>query len=150
MLQGMTAHYLTASTFDLQSGHTALVHAAAGGVGLLLVQICRMIGARVIGTVSTEEKAKLALESGADHAVRYDQVDFETEVKEITDGKGVDVVYDSVGRATFEKSLHCLKRRGMLVLFGQSSGPGAPSVPPGARRGSPPTPRVPCRRRTPP
>ena len=126
MLQGMTAHYLTASTFDLQSGHTALVHAAAGGVGLLLVQICRMIGAHVIGTVSTEEKAKLAFESGANHVVRYDQVDFETEVKEITAGKGVDVVYDSVGRATFEKSLNCLKRRGMLVLFGQSSGPVAP------------------------
>lgn len=126
MLQGMTAHYLTTSTFDLQSGHTALVHAAAGGVGLLLVQICRMIGANVIGTVSTEEKAKLASEAGANHVVRYDQVDFEAEVKEITGGTGVDVVYDSVGRSTFEKSLNCLKRRGMLVLFGQSSGPVAP------------------------
>lgn len=127
MLQGMTAHYLTHATFPLQRGQTALVHAAAGGVGLLLVQIAKMLGARVIGTVSTEEKVTLARDAGADHVIRYDIRDFETEVKNITRGRGVDVVYDSVGRATFEKSLNCVKRRGMVVLFGQSSGPVPPT-----------------------
>ena len=129
MLQGMTAHYLTFSTFPLRGGETALVHAAAGGAGLLIVQIARMIGARVIGTVSTEEKARLAREAGADHVILYEKEDFEAEVKKITDGLGVDVVYDSVGRSTFEKSLNCLKRRGMMVLFGQSSGPVPPVDP---------------------
>jgi NADPH:quinone reductase len=126
MLQGMTAHYLTQATFPLQRGQTALIHAAAGGVGLLLVQIAKMIGARVIGTVSTDEKGHLAREAGADHVIRYDIRDFESEVKNITQGRGVDVIYDSVGRATFEKGLNCLKRRGMIVLFGQSSGPVPP------------------------
>jgi NADPH2:quinone reductase len=126
MLQGMTAHYLTCSTFPLQSGQTALVHAAAGGVGLLLLQVARLMGARVIGTVSTDEKAALALATGADHVIRYDRVDFEAEVKKLTNGQGVEVVYDSVGSATFEKSLNCLKRRGTMVLFGQSSGPVPP------------------------
>ena len=126
MLQGMTAHYLTHATYPLQRGQTALVHAAAGGVGLLLVQIAKILGVRVISTVSTEEKAGLARDAGADHVVRYDIRDFENEVKHITQGRGVDVVYDSVGRATFEKSLNCLKRRGMMVLFGQSSGPVPP------------------------
>ncbi len=126
MLQGMTAHYLTHSTYPLQRGQTALIHAAAGGVGLLLIQISKMWGVRVIGTVSTEEKAELAREAGADHVIRYDVRDFESEVKNITQGRGVDVVYDSVGRATFDRSLNCLKRRGMMVLFGQSSGPVPP------------------------
>ncbi len=126
MLQGMTAHYLTHATYPLQRGQTALVHAAAGGVGLLLIQIAKMLGVRVIGTVSTEEKAVLARDVGADHVIRYDIRDFESEVKNITQGRGVDVVYDSVGRTTFEKSLNCLKRRGMMVLFGQSSGPVPP------------------------
>jgi NADPH2:quinone reductase len=126
MLQGMTAHYLTHATYPLQRGQTALVHAAAGGVGLLLTQIAKMIGARIIGTVSTEEKEALARAAGADHVIRYDKRDFEAEVKNITQGRGVDVVYDSVGRATFDKSLNCLKRRGMMILFGQSSGPVPP------------------------
>jgi NADPH2:quinone reductase len=126
MLQGMTAHYLTHATYPLQRGQTALVHAAAGGVGLLLVQIAGILGARVIGTVSTEEKANLAREAGCTNVIRYDIRDFEGEVKHITQGRGVDVVYDSVGRATFEKSLNCLKRRGLMVLFGQSSGPVPP------------------------
>jgi NADPH2:quinone reductase len=122
MLQGMTAHYLTYSAFPLRSGETVLLHAAAGGVGLLLIQMAKKIGAKVIGTVSTEEKAELARGAGADHIILYSQVDFEAEVKKITGGAGVDVVYDSVGRTTFDKSLSCLKRRGMMVLFGQSSG----------------------------
>jgi NADPH:quinone reductase len=126
MLQGMTAHYLTHASYPLQRGQTALVHAAAGGVGLLLIQIAKMIGARIIGTVSTEEKEALARDAGADHVIRYDIRDFEAEVKNITQGRGVDVVYDSVGRVTFDKSLNCLKRRGMMVLFGQSSGPVPP------------------------
>lgn len=126
MLQGMTAHYLTHSTFPLQRGQTALIHAAAGGAGLLLIQIAKLLGARVIGTVSTQEKEELARNAGADHVIRYDIRDFEAEVKNITQGRGVDVVYDSVGRTTFDRSLGCLKRRGMLVLFGQSSG----AVPP--------------------
>jgi len=126
MLQGMTAHYLAFSTFALQRGQTALVHAAAGGVGLLLVQIAKRIGARVIGTAGTEEKASLAREAGADHVILYKTQDFETEVKRLTEGRGVDVVYDSVGQATFEKSMNSLTRRGMAVLFGQSSGPVPP------------------------
>jgi NADPH:quinone reductase len=126
MLQGMTAHYLTYSTYPLRKGETLLLHAAAGGVGLLLTQIAKKIGATVIGTVSTEEKAALAKDAGADHVIFYTRTDFEEEVKKITAGAGVDVVYDSVGRTTFEKSLNCLKRRGMLVLFGQSSGPVPP------------------------
>lgn len=126
MLQGMTAHYLTHSTFRLEPGHKALVHAAAGGVGLLLVQIAKRSGAHVIGTVSTEAKAQLALKAGADQVVVYMSQDFEAEVKKLTGGRGVDVVYDSVGIATYEKSLLSLAPRGMLVLYGQSSG----AVPP--------------------
>jgi NADPH:quinone reductase len=123
MLQGMTAHYLTHSTYALKGGDVALVHAAAGGVGLLLIQVAKMLGARVIGTVSTEAKAQLAKEVGADDVILYTQSDFLAEVKKLTDGKGVHVVYDSVGATTFEKSLDCLRPRGYLVLFGQSSGP---------------------------
>jgi NADPH:quinone reductase len=126
MLQGMTAHYLTYSTFPLRQGEIALVHAAAGGVGLLLTQIAKSIGATVIGTVSTEAKAALAKEAGVDHVIQYKQADFEQEVKKITSGAGVHVVYDSVGCTTFDKSLNCLRRRGMMVLFGQSSGPVPP------------------------
>jgi NADPH2:quinone reductase len=122
MLQGLTAHYLTHSTYPLKPGDVALVHAAAGGVGHLLVQIAKQRGARVIGTVSTEEKARLARESGADEVIVYTKADFEAEVKRLTGGRGVDVVYDSVGQATFDKSLNCLRPRGMMVLFGQSSG----------------------------
>jgi NADPH:quinone reductase len=122
MLQGMTAHYLTRSTFPLKSGDTALVHAAAGGVGLLLIQLAKAIGARVIGTVSTEEKAQLARQAGADEVILYTQQDFETESKRLTGGRGVDVVYDSVGATTFQKSLSSLRPRGTLALFGQSSG----------------------------
>ncbi len=129
MLQGLTAHYLTHSTFPLRKGETVLIHAAAGGVGLLLIQIAKIIGAGVIGTVSTDEKAALAANAGADNIVRYTRDDFELEVKRITGGTGVDVVYDSVGKTTFEKSLNCLKRRGMMVLFGQSSGPVPPMEP---------------------
>jgi len=129
MLQGMTAHYLTRSTYPLKAGDTALVHAAAGGAGLLLVQIAKMLGARVIGTVSTELKAELARQAGADEVILYTQRDFLAEVKRITDGKGVHVVYDSVGVSTFDKSLDCLRPRGFLVLFGQSSGPVAPFDP---------------------
>lgn len=123
MLQGMTAHYLTHSTFPLTSGQTCLVHAAAGGAGRLTAQMAKMRGARVIGTVSTEEKAAVAAKAGVDHPIVYTAVDFEAEVKRITAGAGVDVVYDSVGKTTFEKSLACLRPRGMMVLFGQSSGP---------------------------
>ena len=112
MLQGMTAHYLAYSTFPLKRGDTALVQAAAGGVGLLLVQMAHDIGARVIGTASTEEKAKLAREAGADEIILYTQVDFESETKRLTQGKGVDVVYDSVGKTTFEKGLNVLRPRG--------------------------------------
>jgi NADPH2:quinone reductase len=129
MLQGMTAHYLTYSTYPLKQGETALVHAAAGGVGLLLVQIAKMRGARAIGTVSTEAKAALAKQAGADDVILYTQTDFLTEVKKLTDGKGVHVVYDSVGATTFDKSLDCLRPRGYLVLFGQSSGPVPPFDP---------------------
>ena len=122
MLQGMTAHYLTHSTYPLQAGDTALVHAAAGGTGALIVQMAKMRGARVIGTVGTEEKASLAKEAGADEAIIYTQIDFEPAVKQLTGGKGVNVVYDSVGRDTFMKSLNCLRPRGYMVLFGQASG----------------------------
>jgi NADPH2:quinone reductase len=126
MLQGMTAHYLSHDTYPLKRGETALVHAAAGGVGLLLVQMAHHIGARVIATVSTDEKAKLAREAGADEVILYTQSDFEAETKRLTGGKGVDVVYDSVGKTTFEKGLNLLRPRGMMVLFGGSSG----AVPP--------------------
>ena len=126
MLQGMTAHYLSHSTYPLRKGETALVHAAAGGVGLLLTQMAHNIGARVIATVSTDEKAKLAREAGADEVILYTQSDFEIETKRLTGGKGVDVVYDSVGKTTFEKGLNILRPRGMMVLFGGSSG----AVPP--------------------
>src|SRR4051812_46009786 len=123
MLQGMTAHYLTHSTFPLQSGQTCLIHAAAGGTGLLLVQIAKLLGATVIGTASTEEKAQLAKEQGADHVIPYSETDFVPDVKKLTRDRGVDVVYDSVGAGTFAKSLDCLRPRGMMVSFGQSSGP---------------------------
>jgi NADPH:quinone reductase len=126
MLQGMTAHYLSHDTYPLKRGETALLHAAAGGVGLLLVQMAHNIGARVIATVSTEEKAKLARGAGADEVILYTQADFEAETKRLTGGKGVDVVYDSVGKTTFEKGLNILRPRGMMVLFGGSSG----AVPP--------------------
>jgi len=123
MLQGMTAHYLSESTYPLKAGDTCLVHAAAGGVGLLLVQMAKRRGARVFGTVSTDEKAALARGAGADEVIRYTKADFLGEVKRLTEGRGVQVVYDSVGQATFDKSLDCLAPRGILVLFGQSSGP---------------------------
>lgn len=126
MLQGTTAHYLTHSTFPLKRGDTALIHAAAGGVGLLLVQIAKRLGARVIGTTGTEEKAALAREAGADEVIIYTRQDFEAETKRLTGGRGVDVVYDSVGKTTFDHSLNCLRPRGYMVLFGQSSG----AVPP--------------------
>jgi NADPH:quinone reductase len=122
MLQGMTAHYLSHDTYPLKKGETALVHAGAGGVGLLLVQMAHNIGARVIATVSTEEKAKLARGAGAHDVILYTQDDFEVETKKLTGGKGVDVVYDSVGKTTFEKGLNVLRPRGMMVLFGGSSG----------------------------
>jgi len=122
LLQGMTAHFLTHSTFPLKQGDTTLIHAAAGGVGLLLVQMAKMLGATVIGTTSSEEKAQLVRQAGADHVILYTQTDFEAETKRLTEGRGVDVVYDSVGQTTFEKSLNVLRMRGMLVLFGQSSG----------------------------
>jgi len=125
MLQGMTAHYLVKSTFALQPGHAALIHAAAGGVGLLLTQMAKSLGATVIGTVGSADKAKLAREAGADEVVLYSEQDFESETKRITGGKGVDVVYDSVGAATFLKSINCLRPRGMMVSFGNASGPAA-------------------------
>jgi len=129
MLQGMTAHYLLYDTYPLKKGETALIHAAAGGVGLLLVQMAHNIGARVIGTVSTEEKAKLARGAGADEIILYAQIDFEAEAKRQTGGKGVDVVYDSVGKTTFEKGLNLLRPRGYMVLYGGSSGPVPPIDP---------------------
>lgn len=122
LLQGLTAHYLAYSTFPLKSEHMILVHAAAGGVGTLLTQLAKCMGATVIGTVSTQEKADVALRNGVDHIVLYSEMDFEAEVDKLTDGNGVDVVYDSVGRMTFDKSLNSLKRRGCMVLYGQSSG----------------------------
>lgn len=129
LLQGMTAHYLVCDTFPLQSGDVALVHAAAGGVGLLLTQMCKQRGARVIATVGSDDKAQLARAMGADEVILYTQQDFEVEVKRLMGGKGVHVVYDSVGKDTFDKSLNCLKPRGMLVLYGQSSGAVAPLDP---------------------
>lgn len=129
MLQGMTAHYLVHSTYPLKSGETALIHAGAGGVGLLLIQMAKMIGAQVITTVSTEAKAELARGAGADHVILYTQQDFLEEVKRITDGVGVQVAYDSVGLTTYEKSLDSLAPRGYLALFGQSSGV-VPPIPP--------------------
>ena len=126
MLQGMTAHYLTHSTFPLEPGHTCLVHAAAGGAGGLTVQMAKMRGARVFGTVSTEEKARIARQAGADEVILYTARDFVAEVKRLTDGRGVDVIYDSVGAATFLPGLNAIRPRGMMVLFGQSSG----AVPP--------------------
>jgi NADPH:quinone reductase len=137
MLQGMTAHYLTHSTYAIQRGDTILLHAAAGGAGLLIAQMAKHRGARVIGTVSTEEKARLARSAGVDEVILYTQTDFESEVKKLTEGKGLPVVYDSVGKTTYEKSLNCLRPRGMLVLFGQSSGP-VPPLDPGilAAKGS--------------
>jgi NADPH:quinone reductase len=126
MLQGLTAHYLCASTYPLQAGETALVHAAAGGVGQLLVQLARQRGARVIATVSTEEKGQLAREAGADEVILYTQSDFEQETKRLTGGQGVAVVYDGVGKTTFDQGLNCLQPRGYMVLYGQASG----AVPP--------------------
>ncbi|HUO53060.1 MAG TPA: quinone oxidoreductase [Gemmatimonadaceae bacterium] len=126
MLQGMTAHYLTRTTYPLRAGETALVHAAAGGVGLLLVQMAKRLGARVIATAGTEEKAALARGAGADHVIVYTAADFEPETKRLTGGRGVDVVYDGVGRDTFDRDLNVLRPRGMLVLYGGSSG----AVPP--------------------
>ncbi|MEI9813032.1 MAG: quinone oxidoreductase [Acidobacteriota bacterium] len=123
MLQGMTAHYLTHSTFTLREGHTALVHAAAGGTGRLIVQMAKMVGARVIATVGSEAKAKLTLGDGADEAILYNTQDWVAEVKRLTGGKGVDVIYDGVGQATFHKGFDSLKPRGLMVTFGQSSGP---------------------------
>jgi NADPH:quinone reductase len=122
MLQGMTAHYLATSTFPIQPSDKVLVHAAAGGVGQLLVQMAKLRGGWVVGTVSTEEKAQIAKEAGADKIIRYTEQDFEAEVKRLTDGRGVDVVYDSVGKTTFDKSLKSLRPRGYMVLYGQSSG----------------------------
>jgi NADPH2:quinone reductase len=129
MLQGLTAHYLSKSTFPLQSGQTALIHAAAGGVGLLLVQMAKAIGATVIGTTSTEAKAALVRNAGADHVVLYTEEDFVAAVKRLTADKGVHVVYDSVGATTFDGGLKCLRPRGMMVSFGQSSGPVEPIQP---------------------
>jgi NADPH2:quinone reductase len=129
LLQGIAAHYLSHDAFPLKSGHRVLIHAGAGGVGLLLTQMAKQMGGYVIATTSTEGKAALAREAGADQVIIYTEKDFENEVRELTDGKGVDVVYDSVGKATFDKSLKCLTSRGYLVLYGHSSGP-VPPVPP--------------------
>jgi NADPH2:quinone reductase len=129
MLQGLTAHYLAHTTYQLRPGDTCLVHAAAGGVGLLLCQIASRLGARVIGTAGTEEKARLAREAGASEVILYDDVDFLAETKRLTGGAGVEVVYDSVGRTTFLRGLDCLAPRGLMVLYGQSSGPVEPFQP---------------------
>jgi NADPH2:quinone reductase len=129
MLQGTTAHYLTHSTFPLAQGHTCLVHAAAGGTGGLVVQMAKHRGARVFGTVSTEEKAEEIRRLGVDEAIVYTSQDFETEVKRLTNGRGVDVIYDSVGKTTFDKGLNAIRPRGMMALFGQSSGPVPPLDP---------------------
>jgi NADPH2:quinone reductase len=129
MLQGMTAHYLTHSTFALKSGDTMLVHAAAGGTGRLIVQMAKMAGARVIATAGSPEKAKIAREAGADEVILYAEQDFTEETRRLTGGKGVDVVYDSVGATTFLKGLDCLRPRGMMVAFGNASGP-APAIEP--------------------
>lgn len=129
MLQGLTAHYLSHSTYPLKSGDTCLIHAAAGGVGLLLVQMAKMRGARVFGTTSTEEKAALAKQAGADEVILYTRQDFEAEVKRLTNGRGVDVVYDSVAKSTWEKSINSLRPRGYMVFFGNASGPVPPIDP---------------------
>ena len=129
MLQGLTAHYLITSTYRLGAEHTCVIHAAAGGVGLLLCQLARRAGARVIATCGTADKAARAQAAGADHAIVYTETDFSAEVKRLTEGRGADVIYDSVGASTFEPSLACLAPRGMMVLFGQSSGP-APAIDP--------------------
>jgi NADPH2:quinone reductase len=129
MLQGMTAHYLTHSTFELKPGHTALVHAAAGGTGRLIVQMAKMRGARVIATTSSAAKAEIVRRTGADEIILYTEQDFQSEVRHLTDGRGVDVVYDSVGATTFEKSLNSLRPRGMMVSFGNASGP-VPAIEP--------------------
>ena len=129
MLQGMTAHYLATSTYPLKPGDTCLVHAAAGGVGLLLVQLAKRRGARVLGTVSTEEKARLAHEAGADEVILYGREDFLEATRRLTGGRGVQVVYDSVGRVTAEKSIDCLAPLGMMVFYGNSSGPVPPVEP---------------------
>ena len=129
MLQGITAQYLTQSTYPLKRGETALIHAAAGGVGLLLVQMAKRIGARVIGTVGTDEKAKLAREAGADDVIVYTKQDFESQTKRLMGGEGVDVIYDGVGKATFDQDLNLLRPRGYLVLFGAASGPVPPFDP---------------------
>jgi NADPH2:quinone reductase len=129
MMHGLTAHYLVNDAHKLKAGETALVHAAAGGVGLLLVQMAHALGARVIGTASSDDKAQLAREAGADEVVVFTKQDFEAEVKRLTGGKGVDVVYDGVGKATFEKNLNVMRLRGMLVLYGMSSGPVPPVDP---------------------
>lgn len=129
MLQGMTAHYLSHSAFPLKAGDTALIHAAAGGTGRLLVQMAKALGARVIGTVSTEEKAELTRSAGCDEVIFYTRQDFVAEAKRLTDNRGVDVIYDSVGQTTFPKGLDALRPRGMMVLFGQSSG-AAPAIDP--------------------
>jgi NADPH:quinone reductase len=129
MLQGLTAHYYSTSTFPIKPGDRALIHAAAGGVGQLLVQMAKLQGAWVVGTVSTQEKADLAKAAGADEVILYSEQDFEAEVKRMTNGRGVDVVYDSVGKTTFDKSLNCLRPRGYMVLCGQASGPVPPMDP---------------------
>ena len=129
MLQGMTAHYLSHSTYPLKPGDICLIHAAAGGTGMLLVQMAKMSGAQVIGTTSTQDKASRARRAGCDEVILYTEQDFETEVKRLTDNRGVDVVYDSVGKTTFEKSLNCLKPRGTMVTFGNASGPVDPVAP---------------------
>jgi NADPH2:quinone reductase len=129
MLQGTTAHYLTHSTYPLNPGDTALVHAGAGGVGQLIIQVARKRGARVLATAGTDAKAELAREAGAEHVIIYTRQDFEAEVKRLTAGRGVDVVYDSVGKDTFDRSLNCLRPRGVLALFGFSSGAVAPFDP---------------------
>jgi NADPH2:quinone reductase len=129
MLQGLTAHYLTTSTFPLKAGQTALIHAGAGGVGLLLIQLAKKIGATIIATAGTAEKAALARGAGANETIVYSSQDFEAEVKKMTNGKGVDVVYDAVGAATWEKSLNSLKPRGYLILYGNASGPVPPFDP---------------------
>jgi NADPH2:quinone reductase len=129
MMHGLTAHYLACSTYPLKPGDLAVIHAAGGGVGQILVQLAKKRGAQVIATVSTEDKARLAREAGADHVILYSNDDFEAAARRLTGGRGVDVVYDSVGQATFDKSLNCLRPRGYLVLFGQASGPVAPMDP---------------------
>ena len=129
MLQGMTAHYLSHSTYQLKPGDICLIHAAAGGTGMLLVQMAKMLGAQVIGTTSTQEKAQRARKAGCDEVILYTEQDFEAETRRLTDGRGVDVVYDSVGKSTWEKSLNCLRPRGMMVTFGNASGPVDPIAP---------------------